>query len=45
MAIQSKNESIDDQQPGPSQKPQSQTKTQQNNTTNAGKMPKWFKPL
>lgn len=42
MSIQSKNEeSVDDQQPGPSKK----SHTQQNNTTNAGKMPKWFKPL
>lgn len=37
------NESLPDQQPGPSKK--LDNTPQKNNTKNSEKMPKWFKPL
>lgn len=41
-----KNENSKDQQPGPSNKKDSHSSTQQNNSTSGSvKMPKWFKPL
>lgn len=40
------NENSHDNQPGPSRKLDNpSTSTQQYNTTNCDKMPKWFKPL
>jgi len=45
MSNSSNNESLDNQQPGPSQKLNSRNNIQQNNKSSSGPVPKWFKPV